>query len=41
MSLSNKKLRHLLGHGLGGVAQQLSNLHNQASEGLTAEMLRL
>lgn len=41
MSLSNKKLRRLLGHGLGGLAQQLAALHNQASQGVAAEMLRL
>lgn len=41
MSLSNKKLRRFLGHELGSVAQQLSALNNQASQGMAAEMLRL
>lgn len=38
MSLSNKKLRKLLGRDLGGVTQQITRLHRLASEGLAAEM---
>jgi hypothetical protein len=41
MSLSNNKLRKLLGRDLGGVVQQISELHRLAKEGLAAEMLRL
>jgi dTDP-4-dehydrorhamnose reductase len=41
MSLSNNKLRKLLGRDLGGAVQQISGLHRLAKEGLAAEMQRL
>lgn len=38
MSLSNRKVRNVLGRGLGGAKEQLTHLHDQERAGLAHEM---
>lgn len=41
MSLSNSKVRHILGHPLGTIPEQLSRLLEQEKTGLTNEIIKL